>query len=111
MESSRLEKVASVVKKECSDFFQKNSSVYFGGALISITVVRVSSDLSYARIYLSIYNTSDKAGVFKHIEDQTSVIRGTIGKSLGKQLRKVPEFRFFLDDSNDYAEKIDELLS
>ena len=110
MESSRLEKVGSVIKKECSDFFHKNSSVYFGGALISVTVVRVSSDLRYAKIYLSIYNTKDKDTVFGHIEKQTSIIRGEIGKSLGKQLRKVPEFRFFLDDSNDYAEKIDELL-
>lgn len=111
MESQRIQKVSSVIKKEFSKFFLENSNNYFGGAMISVTVVRVSPDLSHAKIYLSIYNTPDVKSVFEHIENQTTIIRGVVGKDLGKQLRKVPEFRFYIDDSNDYAENIDKLLN
>jgi ribosome-binding factor A len=111
MENSRLDKVSSLIKEETSSFLQKNAKDFFGGAIISVSVVRVSADLSIAKIYVSIYGTKDNDKVFEHLKSQTKVIRGTLGKKLGKQLRKVPEFKFFLDDSNDYADNIERLLS
>ena len=82
----------------------------FGGGFITVTSLRVSPDLSSAKIYLSIMGNKDKAQVFKLIQDQNKTIRGKLGAIIGKQLRIVPELMFYIDDSLDYAMKIDELL-
>jgi len=78
--------------------------------MISITGVRCSPDLSIARIYISIFPSSDKSADLEKVKSQRSEIRYHLGKKAGKQLRHIPELVFFLDDSFDYAEKIDELL-
>lgn len=82
----------------------------FGGAFITVTVVRVSPDLGTAKVYLSIMATKDKQAIFKLVNEQNYLIRKRLGMIIGKQLRIVPELQFFLDDSLDYAMKIDELL-
>ncbi len=72
--------------------------------------MRVSPDLGYAKVYLSIFGVNNREEVFHFIESQNKEIRYKIGKEVGKQLRVVPEFSFFYDDSLDYAEGIDKLL-
>ena len=78
--------------------------------MISITGVRLTPDLGIARIYISIFPSNDKLADLEKVKSQTSEIRYVLGKKAGKQLRHIPELIFFLDDSFDYAEKIDELL-
>tara|TARA_A200000113_G_scaffold190688_1_gene179139 strand:- start:250 stop:489 length:240 start_codon:yes stop_codon:yes gene_type:complete len=77
--------------------------------MVTVTVVRVTADLSLARCYLSIFGGNDKQEVFESIETNASRIRGEVGKKL-KNLRKIPALKFHIDDSLDYASKIDELL-
>ena len=79
------------------------------GAMVSVTVVRVTPDLSIAKCYLSIFTGPDKQEVLENIRERTGTIRGTVGKRL-KNMKKIPELLFFLDDSMDYASEIDELL-
>lgn len=110
MSTIRQQKVANLLLKEIASFFQRESKTYFGGAMISVTVVRVSPDLASAKVYLSIFGTPDKEEVFKFIETQTKEIRFIIGKQVGKQLRVVPDLSFFFDDSLDYADSINQLL-
>ena len=110
MESLRQQKVNKLLAKELAEIFRSESRTLFGGGFITVTTVRVSPDLSSAKVYLSIMGNKDKAVVFKLIEDQSKVIRKQLGLIVGKQLRIVPELMFYIDDSLDYAMKIDALL-
>ncbi len=110
MESLRQQKVNKLLAKELAEIFRSESKSLFGGGFITVTAVRISPDLSSAKVYVSIMATRDRAVVFKLIEDQKSVIRRRLGAVVGKQLRIVPELSFFIDDSLDYAMKIDALL-
>jgi ribosome-binding factor A len=110
MESVRQQKVNKLLQKELAEIFRSNARAMFGGAFISVTVVRVSPDLGSAKVYLSIMATKDRKAIFKLVEDQNYLIRKKLGAIIGKQLRVVPELSFFIDDSLDYAMKIDQLL-
>jgi ribosome-binding factor A len=112
MESLRQQKVNKLLAKELAEIFRSESRALFGGGFITVTGVRVSPDLGSAKIYLSIMPTSgqDKKVIFKLVEDQTNVIRKKLGNIVAKQLRIVPVLSFFIDDSLDYAMKIDALL-
>lgn len=90
-------------------FFQRNAREICLGAMVSVTTIRVTSDLSLARCYLSIFAGPDKKEVLESIKAHTSKIRGEVGKRL-KNMRKIPELTFFIDDSLDYAMEIDQLL-
>lgn len=77
--------------------------------MVSVTVVRVTSDLSLARIYISIFAGPEKALVLKSIQENSRKIRGEVGNRL-KNMHRIPELTFFIDDSLDYAEQINNLL-
>ena len=111
MESVRQQKVNKLVAKELAEIFRSNSKTLFGGGFITVTGVRVSPDLGLAKVYISIMGGSkDKESIFKMVKDQSHVIRKKLGMVIGKQLRVVPDLAFYIDDSLDYAMKIDELL-
>ncbi len=109
MESLRQQKVNKLLAKELAEIFRSEARSLFGGGFITVTTVRVSPDLSSAKVYVSIMG-KEKKTVFKLIEDQNHLIRKRLGIIVGKQLRIVPELSFFIDDSLDYAMKIEELL-
>ncbi|MDA0714347.1 MAG: 30S ribosome-binding factor RbfA [Bacteroidetes bacterium] len=111
MSSIRLQKIDSLLQKELGMIFQQKRQEHFGGLFISVTVVRTSPDLGSARVYVSILDKVDKAAVVKELNGRSGLIRKYLGASVGKQLRKTPELFFKLDDSLDYAEKINELLN
>jgi len=113
MASIRQEKVANLIKQELAIIFQQHSRDLFGGAFITVTVVRMSPDLGLAKAYLSFFATggTDKNEMLAMVRSQVSRVRGILGKKVGKQLRIVPELAFYLDDSLDYADKIDDLLN
>lgn len=110
METLRQQKVSALLKRELGWFFQKNARTICLGSMVSITVLRISRDLSVAKVYLSIFAAKDKNEVFKHINDNQYLIKKELSASIGKNLRKLPEFHFFIDDSFEYAQEIDELL-
>lgn len=110
MTSVRQEKVAELIKQELSLIFQKESRTLCLGSMVSVTVLRISPDLGVARVYVSIFAAKDTSAVFESIQTNASLIRRELGRKVSKQLRKVPELYFFLDDSLDYAEEIDDLL-
>ncbi|MEW6467967.1 MAG: 30S ribosome-binding factor RbfA [Bacteroidota bacterium] len=110
MESTRQQKVARLLQKELADIFQKRNHELGAGALITVTVVRVSPDLSFARVYLSIFPVHHKEVFLQRIRDRVKEIRRDLGLKVRNQLRIVPELAFYIDDSLDYADKIDKLL-
>ncbi|MCX6332792.1 MAG: 30S ribosome-binding factor RbfA [Bacteroidia bacterium] len=109
-ESTRQKKVARLIQKEVADIFIHKGSEYAHGKMISITKVRVSPDLSYAKIYISIFPSVNHDEVLNSIQEHTHKIRFDLGHKVRSQLRIVPELAFFIDDSLDYIEKIDKLL-
>ncbi len=110
MDSLRQQKVNKLLAKELAEIFRSEARSMFGGGFITVTQVRISPDLGVARVYVSIMATKDKDAIFKLIQDQTHLIRKKLGMIVGKQLRIVPELSFFIDDSLDYAMRIDALL-
>lgn len=109
MGSIRQNKIESVIQEEISGVFQRNARELCLGAMVTVTVVRITSDLSLARCYVSIFGVEDKQAVLDNLDLNNSQIRGEVGRRL-KNMRKLPSLRFFIDDSLEYASKIDELL-
>ncbi len=91
--------------------FQREVQELAQGSLVSVTAVRVTSDMSIARVYLSIFPGDKKNDIFNNIVEHTSRVRYALGKRVGKQLRIIPGLEFFMDDSLDYLEHIDQLLN
>lgn len=108
--STRQNKISRLLQKELAESFLKEFKSDFQGLLISVTEVRITSDLSLARCYLSIYPPEKGAETLSHVKQLMKPIRGVIGRKVAKQLRIIPEMQFFLDDSLNYLEKIDRLL-
>ncbi len=108
--TTRQNKISRLIQKELAAAFLREMKTDFPGLLISVTVVRITSDLSLARCYLSLYPREKAEDTLKQIKHKTRTIRGILGNKVGKQLRIIPELEFFIDDSLDYLEKIDRLL-
>lgn len=110
MESIRQRKVSRQLLKDLSDIFQLNGRDLVGTSLISVTVIRVSADLSIARVYVSIFGSDDKTTVIDQMNQRSALIRKKLGERIRNQMRKVPELKFFIDDSVDYSQAIEQLL-
>ena len=111
MESKRQQKVARQLQKDLGEIFQRELPHAFNGAFITVTNVRVSPDLGIARVYLSFLGTKNKALLMDTIEEKNKPIRQVLGERVRHQLRIVPQLQFFLDDTADYAEKMDKLFA
>lgn len=109
METTRQNKIARLLQKELSDIFLLQAKS-MPGILISVSAVRISPDLSVARAYLSIFPSEKAEEMIKNINENMKSIRYELGTRVRYQLRIIPELKFFVDDSLDYLEKIDELL-
>ncbi|ADB37049.1 MULTISPECIES: 30S ribosome-binding factor RbfA [Spirosoma] len=111
MESKRQQKVSRQLQKDLSEIFQRDVPHLFNGAFITVTSVRISPDLSVARVYLSFLATKNKQLLLETIQEKGKVLRQHLGDRVRHQLRIVPELHFFLDDTADYADKMDKLFS
>lgn len=110
MSSLRQNKVARLLLKELGIIFQQNGTDWFPNTMISVTVVRVSPDFSFAKVYLSVFGASEPKECVAAVNQSSKMIRGALGKKIKSQLRITPELAFYLDDSLDYAEALDEAL-
>ena len=109
MESTRQQKIARLIQKELSEIFRQQTAK-MGNVLVSVSAVRVSPDLSIARAYLSIFPSERANEIIESINHSARSVRYELAQRVRYQLRKTPELTFFIDDSLDYIEHIDELL-
>ena len=109
METTRQNKISRLIQKELSEIFLLQTKA-MNGVLVSVSVVRISPDMSVARVYLSVFPSERSEELVKNINENTRSIRFELGTRVRHQLRIIPELKFFVDDSLDYIEKIDELL-
>lgn len=110
MESKRQAKIARYIQKELSEIFRRQTA-RMGGVLVSVSQVRVSPDLSIAKVYLSIFPGDKSNEILENIKNQSKTVRYELAQAVKEVLRKCPELQFYLDDSLDYAENIDRLLA
>ncbi|MVM32609.1 30S ribosome-binding factor RbfA [Spirosoma sp. HMF4905] len=111
MESKRQQKVARQLQRDLSEIFQRDVPHLFNGAFITVTSVRVSPDLSVARVYLSFLATKNRQLLLETIQEKGKVLRQHLGERVRHQLRIVPELSFYLDDTAEYADKMDKLFA
>lgn len=109
MESTRQAKISRLIQKELSEILRRETAKTHG-VLVSVSAVRVSPDLSIAKVYLSIFPSGQSKQILENIERNARAIRYDLGTKVRFQLRKIPELAFYLDDSLDYIENIDNLL-
>ena len=109
METTRQNKISRLIQKELSEIFLLQTKS-MNGVLVSVSAVRISPDMSYARVYLSVFPSEKSQEIVKNINDNMKSIRFELGTRVRHQLRIIPELKFFVDDSLDYVERIDELL-
>ena len=109
MESIRQSKVSRLLQKEIATILQ-SKDIITNHAMVSVTVVRVTSDLSFAKVYLSVFPPDKREETLDLIKLQASEVRKRLGNSVRHQLRKIPELAYYIDDSYDFALKIEDLL-
>lgn len=110
MDSTRQKKVARLIQKELAEIILHHTGELAPGKMISVTGVRVSPDLSFAKTYVSIFPSEKSAEVLTNIRSHVPRIRFELGQKIRNQLRIIPEIAFFIDDSNDYIDNISNLL-
>lgn len=109
-EGKRQKQVGGLIQAEINTIFQRLSLSFVDGAMVSVSSVKITPDLLEARIYLSIFNKEDKKSVLKRIEDRHWEIKKELAASVKQQLRRIPELKFFLDDTLDHVFKMEELF-
>ena len=109
MESTRLQKIQRLIQKDLSEIFREDTAK-MRGVIVSVSNVRVSPDLSIARVHLSVFPSERAQEIVDGVNQNVKTIRYALAQRVRNQLRKTPELVFYVDDSLDYIEHIDELL-
>ena len=109
-QSTRQLKVGREIQKDLAEIIRSKGMAAFGGAMVTVSEVRISPDLSLAKAYVSIFPSAKAEEVMGILKENVRTYRGDLGRKVAKQLRIVPELVFYLDSTLDYAEHIDELL-
>lgn len=109
MESTRIQKIQRLIQKDLSEIFREDTAK-MRGVIVSVSNVRVSPDLSIARVHLSVFPSERAQEIVDGVNQNVKTIRYALAQRVRNQLRKTPELVFYIDDSLDYIEHIDELL-
>jgi ribosome-binding factor A len=110
LEGKRQKQIAGVIHEEMTVIFQKLGLSMIDGGLVSISSVKVTPDLLEARIYLSVFQAKDNAAVLKKVEEKAFEIKRDLAAKMKHQLRRIPEIRYYLDDTLDHVFKMEELF-
>lgn len=109
-ESTRQLKVAREIQRDLAEIIRSKGMAVFGGAMLTVSEVRVSPDFSIAKVFVSIYPSEKAETAMRQLELDKSAIRGQLGRLMASQMRIIPDIVFHTDTSLDYAEHIEELL-
>jgi len=109
-ESTRQQKFSRLIQKELSDVFQRDKRGILENTLVTIADVKVSPDLSVASIYISMMLVKDKQKVLEKFNANKKEIRKALGERIGKQVRIIPELVFYIDETEENAKRIEDIL-
>jgi ribosome-binding factor A len=110
MESKRQQRISRLLQKDLGEIFQLEGRGLFSGSMITVTKVNVTRDLSIAKVFLSLYGSTDKQELIDKIKKHKNEVKYKLGVRIRHQLRVVPDLEFFEDDSLDYIDNIERLL-
>lgn len=111
MQSNRLQKLNQLIQEELSDIFEKKIRPLLPNHITTITEVKVTPDVSIAKVYISIYPTNERQKIFEEIKEHKSFFRKQLGNRLRHQLRIIPDLHFYMDDTLDKVEELEKALS
>ena len=109
-ETKRQKQVAGLINEELNDIFRRMNLLMIDGGMVSISAVKITPDLFEARVYLSMFKINDTQAALLKFEEKNKEIRKELGARVRHQLRSIPELKFYIDDSLDYAFKMEELF-
>jgi ribosome-binding factor A len=109
-EGKRQKQVAGLINEELNDIFLRMGLNMMDGGMVSIASVKITPDLYEARVYLSLFKLPDNNAALKKIEEKNKEIRHELGKRVRHQLRSIPELKFYIDDTLEYVDKMEELF-
>lgn len=109
-EGKRQKQIAGLIQEDINAIFQRLGLSMINGGMVSISSVKITPDLLEARIYLSVFNTTDNKDVLKTIQERAWEIKKELASRVKHQLRRIPELKFFLDDTLDHVFKMEELF-
>lgn len=109
-EGKRQKQIAGLLNEELNAIFQRLGLTMINGGMVSIVTVKVTPDLLEARIYLSLFQTGDPQATLKKIEERAWEIKKELTARVAKQLRRMPELKFYLDDTLDHVFKMEDLF-
>ncbi len=110
LEGKRQKQVASVLEKDLNEIFQRLGLAMMDGGMISISSVKITPDLFDARVYLSFFKVGDPVKALKTIEDRSWEIKRELTARVRHQLRSMPQLSFFIDDTLEYVDKMEQLF-
>lgn len=110
MDSVRQNKFARLIQKELGELLQREGSDFYGKAFVTITTIKTSPDLGYVKAYLSVMGIPKREDAVEALNKNTKEVRLRLGKRVKEQIRHIPTLQFFLDDTFDYVEKMEELF-
>jgi ribosome-binding factor A len=109
--NTRQQKIAKQIQRDIAEIIQREYSALLRGVLVTVTTVRVSVDLAYAKIYVSVFPFDKAQSTLDLLTEHNRAIRGALGNRMRNQVKSIPELQFFIDDSLEYIENIDNLLA
>ncbi len=110
MESKRQQKFAGVLQQDLAAIFQREGMSFLPNTLVTITKVRVTPDLAIARVFLSFFNNTNTQQSLQTVKAHASEIRYKLGARIKDQVRVIPQLEFFVDDTNEYVERMDKIF-
>src|ERR1700743_135787 len=110
MESKRQQKFAGVIQEDLAAIFQREGSAYLPNTLVTITKVRATPDLAIARVFLSFFNNTNSQLALQTVKSHASEIRYKLGARIKDQVRIIPQLEFFIDDTNEYVDRMDRIF-
>ena len=109
-EGKRQKQVGGLIQEELNRIFQRLGLTMIDGGMVSIASVKITPDLLEARVYLSFFQVPDAKESLKKIEDRAWEIKKELGTRVGQQLRRIPEIKYFRDETLDHVFKMEELF-
>lgn len=110
MDSKRQLQIGELIRRHFSPVFQQEGTYIYGQAFVSVSLVKVTPDLSLAKVYLSIFNTEDKEAVLQKIINHTHVLKQGLSSRIKNHVRRIPQIHFFLDETTDEMFQVDKLF-
>ena len=111
MESQRQRKFSRLIQKELGEIFQRDRIGMGSNHFFTVMEVRMSPDLSVAKVFISFMLDGDKEGTFEMLNDKKKEIRNLLGRSIGGHVKRVPELIFYLDEVEENAARLEDLLN